>query len=304
MNFLRLIHTVRNFKPDQVRQKMVYSLAKSKAARTFQHYSSYNSPEIFPFRISRPLQIPKSYANGRFTFLNSHLTLNGSPPWNEMKHGKLWNLRLNSFEYLLQEDINSTEGIELIRDFVKHASGNRTLYDAYSVSQRIMNWTTFFSSHAISDTTLLDFLYKQAQYLCSNPEYHLRNNHLLENGFALLRAGIFFQDERMQKTGARILLEELTQQVLRDGAHFELSPMYHCILLRRILESIDLLHQIRQPMHEKLEALLLEKAGVMCGWLKHIAFDNGDLPQFNDSGNEIAYLVFFISLCGTGGCQM
>ena len=39
----------------------------------------------------------------------------------------------------------------------------------------------------------------------------------------------------------KILLEQLDEQILNDGAHFELSPMYHCITLHKVLDSINLL---------------------------------------------------------------
>ncbi|TAH42777.1 MAG: alginate lyase family protein [Bacteroidetes bacterium] len=286
MNILRFIQTVRSFQADQIRQKMVYSLAKSKAARALHKYSLAYSSTVFPLSYSQDACIPRSYEPGRFTFLNKALVFDASPPWNDMKFGKLWNLRLNSFEYLLQEDLLKEEGLGLIKDFIKHSSGNRTLFDAYSVSQRILNWTTFFSKHSVSDPALIDFLYRQANYLSGNPEFHLRNNHLLENGFALLRAGVYFQEQKFKKSAAKILAEEFQRQILRDGAHFELSPMYHCILLRRILESIDLLRLRNDPEDTSLISMLEDKAGLMCGWLMNIAFDNGDLPQLNDSGDE------------------
>lgn len=295
MNILRFIHTVRNFQADQIRQKMVYSLAKSKAARSLMHRStSFDPTLVFPLRLNHTASIPISYETGRFTFLNNHLSFTGSPPWNETKFGKLWNLRLNSFEYLLQKNLDREEGLMLINDFVKNASVNRTLYDAYSVSQRIINWTTFFSNHSVAESNLIDFLYRQANYLASNPEYHLRNNHLLENGFALLRAGIFFQNSKISTIATGILTAELNEQILRDGAHFELSPMYHCILLRRMLESIDLLKQSNDQANGDILKLLMEKAGLMCGWLMNIAFDNGDLPQINDSGaDEHSWFALF-----------
>ena len=286
MNILRFIHTVRNFQADQIRQKMVYSLAKTKAARSLHKYSLAYSSTVFPFNYQQQAIICKSYEPGRFTFLNKALVFDESPPWNDTKFGKLWNLRLNSFEYILQENILKEEGIALIKDFIKHSSENRTLFDAYSVSQRILNWTTFFSLHSVSDPALVDFLYRQANYLSKNPEYYLRNNHLLDNGFALLRAGIYFQEKKFKRAATNILSLEFKRQILRDGAHFELSPMYHCILLRRMLESIDLLRQRNDPYDTELIALLVDNAGLMCGWLMNISFDNGDLPQLNDSDDE------------------
>ena len=286
MNILRFIHTVRNFEADQIRQKMLYSISKSKAARSLYRYPSAETSSIFPFNYCQTAIIPKSYQQGKFSFLNNELSFEGSPPWNENKFGKLWNLRLNSFEYLLQEDLSAAEGVKLLNDFVHHSSTNKTLYDSYSVSQRIINWTTFFSKHSVEDRILLNFLYHQALYLSTNPEFHLRNNHLLENGFALLKASVFFQDKRLKKAASKIIVDELKAQILQDGAHFELSPMYHCILLRRVLESIDLLRQENDEEDIKLLRLLAENAGLMCGWLMNIAFDNGDLPQVNDSDDE------------------
>jgi len=242
MNIIRFLHTVRSFQADQIRQKMVYSLAKSKAAQSLHKNYAFNSPTIFPLSYTNTAAVPKYYEQGRFTFLNTQLTFNGSPPWNEMKHGILWNMRLNSFEYLLQENIEKEKGVELLRDFISHSATNKTLYDSYTVSQRIINWTSFLSRHSITDEELLGFLYRQACYLASNPEYHLRNNHLLENGFALMWAALFFQDAKLRKKAERILVDELKSQILRDGAHFELSPMYHCIVLRHTLETIELLN--------------------------------------------------------------
>ena len=43
------------------------------------------------------------------------------------------------------------------------------------------------------------------------------------------------------KKGLKILNDELHEQVLGDGGHFELSPMYHSIILEDIL---DILHLI------------------------------------------------------------
>ena len=40
-----------------------------------------------------------------------------------------------------------------------------------------------------------------------------------------------------------IIEEELEEQILTDGAHFELSPMYHQIILDRVLDCIFLVKE-------------------------------------------------------------
>ena len=45
----------------------------------------------------------------------------------------------------------------------------------------------------------------------------------------------------MVKKGLKIINDELKEQVLNDGGHFELSPMYHAIFLEDLLDLINIL---------------------------------------------------------------
>ena len=73
-------------------------------------------------------------------------------------------------------------------------------------------------------------------------EYHILGNHLLENGYALLFGAYYFGDKKLYEKAYQIVSEELEEQILEDGAHFELSPMYHQILLNRLLDCIYLVN--------------------------------------------------------------
>ena len=81
-------------------------------------------------------------------------------------------------------------------------------------------------------------------------EYHLLGNHLFENFKALCFAGLYFKSKESGKwfnKGLRGLKEQVKEQILQDGGHFELSPMYHCIILEGMLDlKIFLLVMIRQ----------------------------------------------------------
>src|SRR5690606_34511843 len=119
-------------------------------------------------------------------------------------------------------------------------------------------------------------------------EYHLLGNHLLENVFALFMGGVFFSEEDWVKKGKEVLKEQLNEQVLSDGGHFELSPMYHQIILFRVLELIDF-YSKTQKRDADFEHFLRLKAEAMCSWMKTITFRNGDIPHFNDSAEGISY---------------
>src|SRR5690606_28841214 len=83
------------------------------------------------------------------------------------------------------------------------------------------------------------------------------------------------------------LKSELTEQILKDGGHFEQSPMYHNIILFRVLELIDWYSKYSEKEEEFLDFVRM-KASHMISWLKNICFENGEIPHFNDSTNGIA----------------
>ncbi len=279
------MRTARHVHPDQIRQKMVYALRKAKADRGSLQISDPGTLTISPIRLRKYLPLHASVHDGNFHFLNRNKKFDVDPDWNFKEFGALWNIRLNSFDYLYHPDTSQKDGMFLIHSFIRKAAGNQQLFDSYCVSQRVMNWIGFLSRYDIHDEEILSFLWRQAYYLSVNPEYHLKNNHLLDNGFALLRAGLFFGEEKFFHAGQAILITELNKQILNDGAHIELSPMYHCAVLWRLLETIDSMAIIRQDYYP-LNTLLADVASKMCGWLSAIVFDNGDLPAINDSASD------------------
>src|SRR5690606_24128596 len=121
--------------------------------------------------------------------------------------------------------------------------------------------------------------------------------HLLENGFALLMGGHYFQDSQWIAVASKLLQSELDEQILEDGAHFELSPMYHQIILFRVLEAVDYI-----PKEDAMQAFLQGVASKMLAWLGTMTFRSGHIPHFNDSTDGIAFttaqLVKFASDLG------
>ncbi len=114
------------------------------------------------------------------------------------------------------------------------------------------------------------FLYRDYCHLLDHQEYHLLGNHLLENGYSLLFGALYFKEKKFEDAARRILTRELKEQVLDDGAHFELSPMYHQIILCRVLDTYNLLENNTHSfpeIHSLLEKTALKNAGVAQGHL-------------------------------------
>ena len=165
------------------------------------------------------------------------------------------------------------EGLFLIRDYIQKEKYLKDGKEAYPISLRGINWIKFLSKHSISDRQINEVLYNHYQLLLHNLEYHLLGNHLLENGFSLFFGAYYFRDETMYSKAVLILKEELKEQILSDGAHFELSPMYHQILLNRTLDCIYF-SELNLWKHDELDSVLKEKASKMLAWLREVTFSN------------------------------
>jgi hypothetical protein len=227
----------------------------------------------------------------KFIFLNQ---ISNFVDWNDEKYGKLWSYNLNYMDYLLQSDISFLEGKKWINKFVKDIHKNINGLDSYPISLRGINWIKFISTKCfdIEDEDLKIWnssLYAQYMILMDNLEYHLLGNHLLENAFSLLWGGLYFKDLRIYEKARKILQLELDEQILTDGAHFELSPMYHCIVLERLLDCINISQSnIRFERQTLLTSFLEKKASDMLGWLESILYEDGTFPLLNDSARKIA----------------
>lgn len=227
------------------------------------------------------------YGEDTFVFLNLSRVFKNGIDWNFSEYGKLWTYNLNYFDFLNQEHIVKQDGLRLIEDHIRQ---NRVLIDAkepYPISLRGINWIKFLSKHKIRNQEINQALFNDYNRLMHNLEYHLLGNHLLENGFALFFGAYYFQNETLYKKAKQILTKELRRQVLDDGAHFELSPMYHQIMLHRLLDCIALIKG--NPWKKTgFEEFLREIANQMLSWLQTVTYSNGNIPMVNDSAYDIA----------------
>jgi len=233
-----------------------------------------------------------SFNNGTFSFLNRSKLFGHNASqidWEYGGHGKLWVYNLNYFDFLLQPGMERDVGLALIDSFMGGVHQGSVGLQAYPVSLRGINWIKFLSSHRVQRTNIDASLYGQYLVLLGNVEYHLLGNHLLENVFSLLYGALYFREAGWFMKSSRLLTQQLNEQILGDGGHFELSPMYHQILLDRLLDCVNLLqNNTCFSGQDVLLQFLQNKAVVMLGWLKTITFDDGRIPHFNDATDGIA----------------
>ncbi|WP_282774809.1 alginate lyase family protein [Phaeodactylibacter xiamenensis] len=221
-----------------------------------------------------------------FTFLNHTHHFRTNIDWNYLEYGKLWTYNLNYFEFLHTPKLDTATGMSLIKDFNRDLSARKEGMEPYPTSLRIIHTIKFLIYQEIEDADIDRILFQQLHILLDKLEYHILGNHLLENGFALLFGAYYFQDEYLYHRAKSILLPELEEQILTDGAHFELSPMYHQLMLYRVLDCYNLVKN-NVIWNKELESLLHGYAKNMLGWLKAMTFSNGDIPLLNDSAKGI-----------------
>ena len=227
--YIRLFNTIKYLKFTQVYYRLYYFVrARSRKISRFKYEFVKGSSSI-PLNLIDSCEYYSIYKDDKFTILNLSKKFNYKIDWNFSEYGKLWTYNLTYFEYLkVKEDVN------LIYDFIENIESVKDGLEPFPISLRGINWIKFLTKHEIKDEKIDDSLYAQYYILLNNLEYHLLGNHLLENGFSLLFGAYYFQDENLHKKAKDILEKELNEQILYDGAHFELSPMYHQLMLFRL----------------------------------------------------------------------
>lgn len=223
----------------------------------------------------------------RFSFLNLPHEFIGKVDWNYEGKGKLWNYNLNYFDFLFDPKTGTDSGKKLIKSYCDSYNSLKGGLEPYPISLRGISWVKFLSKNSIKEDAIDHCLYKQFKILESNLEYHILANHLLENAFSLFFGAYYFENDSFYRKAQKLLMAQLREQILTDGAHYERSPMYHQILLFRLLDTINLVQNNTWKSKELLKELK-DVAQSMLSWLHMITFRNGEIPYLKDATMGIA----------------
>lgn len=290
MDIAKYYHTLRYLRPTQLYFQIYYKL-RTRVRKLVGYKSDYSQYRQGYRLLSATSWVAKenSYkGNGEFEFLNVSHIFTGS--WDYSKYSDLWRYNLNYMDFLMQPSMTFSEGVKWIDCFIDSIPANRIASDPYPISLRGINWIKFVSQHydSFSDEQLRRIdtaLYSQYLVLLHSTEKHLMANHYLENGLSLLFAALYFKDTVFLQASERILRSQLEEQILPDGAHFELSPMYHCVILERLMDCYNV---IRSTQYTALSDYLLSKIRPMLGWLQTVMLSDGTIPLLNDAALGVA----------------
>ncbi|MEM9138887.1 MAG: alginate lyase family protein, partial [Pseudomonadota bacterium] len=236
---------------------------------------------------------PSMTGPSTFRFLNREEDLPGPKDWTRPDLPMLWLYNLHYFDDLTADDAAARTAWHraLIQRWIaQHPAPTKPGWDPYPTSLRIVNWAKWALAGHSLDAVAEASLGTQADWLSRRLEYHLLGNHLFANGKALVFAGCVCDGPEAEiwlKKGLKILSEQIPEQILEDGAHFERSVMYHAILAADMLD----LCQLAMTYPQKLQAhaaLWQRKTAAMVGWLRTFCHPDGGIAFFNDGAFGIA----------------
>ncbi len=240
---------------------------------------------------------PRSqFGASRFRFLAVEGDID-SLGWDNPDIDKLWRYNLHYFDDLAANDADQRRDWHralIYRWIAENPYRLGSGWEPYPTSIRIVNWIKAGLSGFDLGAVAQSHLALQARWLFQNLEYHLLGNHLMTNAKALLFAGHYFEGEeaaRWRAKGTALFVNQLKEQILPDGGHFELSPMYHALALEDFLDIYNLISALptnETPAETAFTELLLTKINPMRRWLHAMSHPDRLLGHFNDCAQGIA----------------
>ena len=283
---LRYYHTLKHLKLVQITGRIRHRLYRPRADLRAAPERRLVTGHWYVQRWREPAMLGPD----QFRFLNDEQKLSFPEAWNAEELDKLWLYNLHYFD-----DLNAREaegrGVwheALIQRWINEnppADGNG--WEPYPLSLRIVNWIKWALAGSNLDAEAVRSLAVQARQLRRRLEFHLLGNHLFENAKALVFAGLFFSGDEAQEwfqSGERLLEEQIREQILSDGGHFELSPMYHCLILEGLLD----LKNLYLAFHIEPPDAWRDAVVRMFDWLRTMCHPDGGISFFNDAAFGVA----------------
>ncbi len=285
-NLSRYFHTLKYLKPKQIYYRILYRIYKPKISQ------NVNIKKILLRKIYSEFKFIENsiiyFNNNMATFLNHTAEINHKTIWNDKNQAGLWLYNLHYFDALQSADLTQHQkAYDLLERWIDENPAFLGVgWKSFPLSLRIVNIIKYALKGNVLSEKILTSLYLQARFLNKNLEYHLLGNHLFENFKALCFAGLFFETTESAKWLKKALMglkKEIKNQVLADGGHFELSPMYHSIFLEGLLD----LQAIFNIYNKSEKFIWSTEISNMLTWLNLMKRSDLKISYFNDASNNL-----------------
>lgn len=283
------INTIRFLSIKQIVYRIIYHFFQVKFTINTFHAFSKKPKDKNKNWIIKNIPFPKS---NNFQFLNSsHKVLNF---FYKKELPKLWLYNLHYFDYIITKEglCNVKHSKRLIYNWVFAEKDNLKIgLEPYPTSLRIVNWIKWLIFTGVKDNKLNNIILSQTKFLSKQIEWHIMANHLIANAKALLFSGVYFSCKEasgFRKLGEKILKQEIKEQILDDGGHFERSPMYHSIIIEDLLDIIELNRLFPHCIDIILIKRIKDVIHKQIFWLNTMLHTDKEISFFNDSSIGVA----------------
>lgn len=233
---IRYFYTLKHLKISQIFYLLRrYFLINTKAKYVLKNFNKLDYIK-FPFK-NKEVIFSNDYIT--FNFLNKEKSfLIDDVDFSFKQYGLLWLYNLNYFNWLMQKELEYNLGLKVLKSYYSN-NKNSISYEPYPLSLRVFNIIKFFYQNRKFDRQIIDFIYTDLKYLEKRIEWHLMANHLLENLMSLYVGFEFIGDKKLSNKYFKLLIEQLKEQIFKDGMHFERSPMYTLIMYEKIIDTLN-----------------------------------------------------------------
>lgn len=281
---LKYYYTIKHLKLIQFYGRALFCFKKPRI-----NHSMPPLPRVIQGKWTSPIfKSAKTDGAYKVIFLNQARDIADPSAWTTSYVDMLWLYHLHYFDVINNASTNSEWSAALIERWIReNPPAIGCGWDSYPISLRIVNWIKWVLTSNQLSASMLHSLAIQIRYLMKRFEIHLLGNHLLANAKALIFAGLFFagqEGEKWLKKGLSLFQQQLQEQILLDGGHFELSPMYHSIILEDLLDVFNLLKTYGHPIPQ----FWLSTCEKMFCWLESMCHLDNNVAFFNDTTLGVA----------------
>ena len=287
--FYLFLNTIKYLRFRQIVFRLKRKLIKRKPFRVNfllrKNSEKWSKQYLFPDKIT---------LNGDSFFLNIDKKIIIPDIWKDLTPKKLWIYNLHYFDDLLSFNAldKSIYHIILMDSWIEnnhypHSPG----WEPYPTSLRVVNIIKANLNGLIINKNITNSIAKQLNYLFKNQEKHLLGNHYFSNLKALLFGGLFFDGKEPNIWLQKSLIElevEIREQILSDGANFELSPMYHALMLVDMLDIYNISTAYNEEIPEPFLLLLENYIDKMIYFYISMSHPDDGVAYFNDSVDGIS----------------
>lgn len=294
---LRIINTVKYLNLSQLIYQVIHKISKKNVRKNLHYCKEYRSINLF----IKELDMDENYLKRMNTdalFEDYIEILHKKDNFNMQKwcfpeNTHLWNYNLHYLEFCvplvsMYKITNNDKYIIKLNSIIDSWLNKGILenddYEPYTISLRIVN-LLIVSEYIYDDLKhkMYNQIYNDYQYLLQHQEKHLLCNHYLENLKAIVICSVIFDDDKYNKY-LKKLLKQLSIQILSNGLHYELSIMYHKIILEDLLR----IEKVLSIYRKNDVSLILPYIYKMTDCLYSIEHGTGRTPLFNDSGDNVS----------------